>query len=624
MAKETSVRVLVVDDDVRNGAAMRGTLEGLDAEVVVVTSGADALRALLADNFAVVLLDVQMPGMDGFETAELIRRRDRTRDVPIVFVTAIHQADEHVRRGYELGAVDYLFKPFEPAILRQKVRVFVELARARTDAEERAQLLAESEARYRELVDGLPSVVYRRSPGPDVVFVFVSASLERLLGIPPSVWLSRPGAWRETLHPDDRERVASTWSQPVVDDRALRLDYRLVARDGRVRWIEDRAHLVRDPAQGVVAVQGVWTDVTERHELSARLEQSEELLRRTLDAAPVAVFLLDRDAVVQTCNAEATRMFGWSQEELVGRPLRIVPAERRSHLEELLRRALAGDPIEAVDLDACDRNGREIAALLYAAAVRDAGSVPSAAVAIVADITDRRRADLALRRATVDAETSNRELEAFSSAVAHDLRAPLRSIHGFVGILLEEHGRQLDRTGRRLLARIAAAVERMWRLIDDLLALSHCSQMPLVRQTVDLSAIARGILGRLAEASPERVVRTVVADGLVVEGDRQLLQLLMENLLSNAWKFTSHHTRATIEVGRDPETGELFVRDDGAGFDPRFAGDLFVPFHRLHGSEFEGNGIGLATVDRIVRRHGGTVRAEGRVEGGATIYFRVA
>ncbi len=494
----TPVRILVVDDDARNGAAMRGTLEGLDAEVVVVTSGADALRALLDGHFAVVLLDVQMPGMDGFETAELIRRRDRTRDVPIVFVTAIHQADEHVRRGYDLGAVDYLFKPFEPVILRQKVRVFVELARARIEAEEHARLLAISEARYRDLVEGLPSVVYRRSPDPDGEFAFVSASLEPLLGIPPREWLARPGAWREALHPDDRERVAAAWTHPIADACVSRLDYRLVARDGRVRWIEDRASLVRDPAQGVVAVQGVWTDVTDRHE-----------------------------------------------------------------------------------------------------------------------------ADLALRRAEVDAETWNRELGAFSSAVAHDLRAPLRAIHGYVGILLEDHGPQLDEAARPLLARIVAAVDRMSRLIDDLLALSHCSQAPLVRQTVDLSALARGILDRLAEAAPERVVRTVVADGLVVEGDLQLLELLMENLLSNAWKFTSHHTRATIEVGRHPGTGELFVRDDGAGFDPSFAGSLFLPFHRLHGPEFEGNGVGLATVDRIVRRHGGTVRAEGRVEGGATFYFTI-
>jgi PAS domain S-box-containing protein len=501
----TPVRVLVVDDDARNGAAMRGTLEGLDAEVVVVTSGADALRALLGDRFAVVLLDVQMPEMDGFETAELIRRRDRTRDVPIVFVTAIHQADEHVRRGYDLGAVDYLFKPFEPAILRQKVRVFVELARARIDAEEHAELLAISEARYREL--------------------------------------------------------------------------------------------------------------------SERLEQSEELLRRTLDAAPVAVFLLDGDAVVQSSNPAASRMFGWSADELVGQPLPIVHPAQRSDFEALIRRALAGDPIDAVDLDAYDRTGREIAALVYAAAVRDARRAPSTVVAIVADITERLQADLALRRANIDAETWNRELVAFSSAVAHDLRAPLRSIHGFVGILLEDHGAQLDEAVRPLLARIVGAVDRMSRLIDELLALSHCSQAPLVRQAVDLSALARAVLDRLAEEAPERDVRVVVADGLAVEGDLRLLELLMENLLSNAWKFTSHHTRATIEVGRDQRTGELFVRDDGAGFDPRFAGSLFLPFRRLHGSEFEGNGIGLATVDRIVRRHGGTVRAEGRVEGGATFYF---
>jgi signal transduction histidine kinase len=219
----------------------------------------------------------------------------------------------------------------------------------------------------------------------------------------------------------------------------------------------------------------------------------------------------------------------------------------------------------------------------------------------------------------------NRELEAFSYSVSHDLRAPLRSIEGFSQILLEDYADKLGEEGEDYVGRVRVASRRMALLIDDLLDLSRVSRRPLRREPVDLSAQTREIAAELRRSQPERDVEFVIADGLTANGDARLLRLALENLLGNSWKFTSREERARIEFGSTALEGRervYFVRDNGVGFDETYAGKLFGAFQRLHGAaEFEGTGIGLATVQRIVRRHGGRVWAEGEVGEGATFFF---
>lgn len=227
-----------------------------------------------------------------------------------------------------------------------------------------------------------------------------------------------------------------------------------------------------------------------------------------------------------------------------------------------------------------------------------------------------------VRQRTLALEVANRELEAFSYSVSHDLRAPLRAIEGFGCALLTEHAGRLDAQGQLYLRRMCAATDRMGQLIDDLLCLARVAQHEMRWQPVDLSALAQAIAAELRKAQPERGVRFVVAPGLVVQGDARLLRVALENLLGNAWKYTGQHPQAQIELGvRGGDGGVYFVRDDGAGFDMAYADKLFRPFQRLHGSDFEGTGIGLATVQRIIHRHGGRIWAEGAVERGACVHF---
>lgn len=238
-----------------------------------------------------------------------------------------------------------------------------------------------------------------------------------------------------------------------------------------------------------------------------------------------------------------------------------------------------------------------------------------------------RTVNAALELARLEAEAANRELEAFSYSVAHDLRAPLRSVDGFSLALLEDYGDLLSGDGTRYLTYVRQAAQRMAQLIDDLLALSRVSRAEFTRRPVDLSALARTVATRLAEAAPERTATVAVADDLTCEGDIRLLTIALENLLGNAWKFTGKRADAHVEVGAMSDgsrTGQpiFFVRDNGAGFDMAHAAKLFGVFQRLHSeAEFEGTGIGLATVQRIIRRHGGQIWAEGAVGQGATFFF---
>ncbi|BAY24832.1 GAF sensor signal transduction histidine kinase [Calothrix sp. NIES-2100] len=249
-----------------------------------------------------------------------------------------------------------------------------------------------------------------------------------------------------------------------------------------------------------------------------------------------------------------------------------------------------------------------------------------------AEVLERQQAEQAvislnqgLQRAIIELQAVNKELEAFSYSVSHDLRAPLRSIDGFSQALLEDYQDQLDDMGQNYLRRIRSATQRMGQLIDDLLNLSRLMRSDIQLEPVDLSLLAREICTDLQEAHPGRQVECIIQPGLTAQGDSRLLHMLLTNLLDNAWKFTSKHNQAKIEFGaisQDSGIPIYFIRDDGAGFNMAYANKLFGPFQRLHRvDEFPGNGIGLAIVQRIVHRHGGRVWAEGVVEQGATFYF---
>jgi PAS domain S-box-containing protein len=281
-----------------------------------------------------------------------------------------------------------------------------------------------------------------------------------------------------------------------------------------------------------------------------------------------------------------------------------------------------------------EKGGEAIFIEITASPLRNSADEIIGGVEIVRDVTSRVMADQEIRRLnqelevrvmqrTAELETANRELESFSYSVSHDLRAPLRHISSFSSILESDHSECLDRDGKYYLARIMAGCSKMGTLIDDLLELSQVSRSELRREPVNLSRIVNMIAASMVERESERNVCFKIEDSLVVSGDERLLEVMLNNLLSNAWKYTSQKTEAVIEFGCKTidSLPVYFVKDNGAGFDKNYADKLFAPFHRLHGAEFEGTGVGLAIVQRIIHRHGGKIWADAVVDEGATFYF---
>ncbi|MBM3390658.1 MAG: hypothetical protein FJY34_01600 [Betaproteobacteria bacterium] len=234
------------------------------------------------------------------------------------------------------------------------------------------------------------------------------------------------------------------------------------------------------------------------------------------------------------------------------------------------------------------------------------------------------RLEIRVRERTAELQSANKELESFAYSVSHDLRAPLRGIDGFSHLLDEEYGDRLDEEGRGYLKRVRGAAQRMGHLIDDILELSRVTRQEMRRVPVDLSQLAAELIEERGRAEPERRVAVSLAPHCSALGDPQLLRVMMQNLVENAWKYSSHNPDARIEFGKEAAGGEtvFFMRDNGVGFDMKYADRLFTPFQRLHRpEEFEGTGIGLATVARIVHRHGGRVWAEAAPGKGATFLF---
>lgn len=378
---------------------------------------------------------------------------------------------------------------------------------------------------------------------------------------------------------------------------------------------------------------------TQARRLASRMSEShrrsEERFRSAMRYSAIGKALLDREGRIEEANPALAELLRTSEEDLRGTLLgqHFVDGEIDA-VRTVERQSLAEDGAYRVTRRLRRSDGEVRHASLVFAAVPGEQGASFASLVQVEDVTERLRAEArvqALNRTlearvalrTRELSLANQELETFAYSVSHDLRAPLRSIDGFSRLLNERYRDVIDASGLDYLQRIRNATARMSELIDALLKMSRVSRAELKIAPVDLGAMAAEVAADLRNADPGRSVAFSIEHGLVAKGDPALLRNLMDNLLGNAWKFTSGVADARIEVGRNAQ-GEFFVRDNGAGFEPEYAAKLFRPFQRLHSQEqYAGHGIGLASVRRIVERHGGSVRAEGQAGLGATFYFRL-
>lgn len=403
-------------------------------------------------------------------------------------------------------------------------------------------------------------------------------------------------------------------SRPLRDHDA---EVTLETTDGERTFVLRTAKTYR-PGNGSATTLVTLVDLTDRIKATT-LARRQSLLIASMSEALIG---MDRDFVVEEWNPAAERLFGWTADEVCGRPISDFFATTLDNDREENRKKLREGETVRAQVRIKNRAGEWVDVEFSTMPVVEQGETRGY-VCVMLDVTARSRLEAELRTRVEELTTANAELESFSYSVSHDLRAPVRAIDGFSEILEQEHTEQLDEEGRRMLGLVRRNAKRMGLLIDDLLALARYSRQPLVEELVDMHALAHASLEEVLRGEPQREVATTIGPLPPIRGDESLLHQVWLNLHANAVKYTRGRA-AAIETSAAETDDEVIyvVKDNGAGFDMRHAGKLFGTFERLHtAKEFEGTGIGLALVARIVRRHGGRVWGHGEVDRGATFSF---
>lgn len=444
----------------------------------------------------------------------------------------------------------------------------------------------------------------------------------------------------ELLNKDVSEKVAKKKLDECFQGNVVKYELRYAYPQLGERDLFIQYFPIQGP-KGIDRVACIFQDITERKQAEEAIRKSEERFQLATRATHDVVWDWDLIANTVWWNENFKTLFGYRPEEIEPG---IASWKNRLHPEDKERISASihaaieeGKQFWSDEYRFRRADGSDAIILDHGYVIRDEQGKAIRMIGAMTDMTERKRAEEEIKKLNVDLErrvaertaqleTANKELESFSYSVSHDLRAPLRGISGFSQVLLAKYLDRLDPQGKDFLQRVDAASRRMGELIEDLLNLSRVTRSEMRREPVDLTLLARSIAAELQQAEPERKLTFLIQDDLKTSADPRLLKIVLENLLGNAFKFTSKQPTATVEFGRIEKNGKpvYFIRDNGAGFDMAYADKLFGPFKRLHSlKEFAGTGIGLATVQRIIHRHGGKVWAEGEVEKGATFYFTI-
>ncbi|WP_455210264.1 PAS domain S-box protein [Kaarinaea lacus] len=408
--------------------------------------------------------------------------------------------------------------------------------------------------------------------------------------------------------------------------------------DGSSFPVEYWSHPIRHEGKVVGAVV-TFIDITERKRIEMELKEHRDNLQKLveertavleqqatiIDQIHDSVVSTDLNGVIVSWNHGAERLFGYQKAEAMGQHISFLyPENEHEFLRNEVIAPLLAHGEHDLEVRMLKKGGEPFFAHLSQSIRYDKSGTAIGMIGYSMDISKSKQAEDELKRKALELEAINKELAAFSYSVSHDLRAPLRAINGFSNALAEDYADVIDETGKHYLQRIGAGADRMGLLIDDLLMLSRVTRNEIQWEKVDLTHMANEVVEKLQHEDPQRKVNINIEPDLTTVGDKRLLQIAMDNLLSNAWKYTLKSKHPEFSFGNSQQNGQkvFYVKDNGAGFDMKYSNKLFGAFQRLHSSnEFEGTGVGLATVQRIIRRHGGNIWADAEVDKGATFYF---
>jgi len=610
MTSDKKAQILIVDDNTRNIFSLEQMLSSPDRGFTRATSGKDALKVALNKELDLILLDVQMPLMDGFEVAQILKTNRRTRDVPIIFVSAEKKEREFVVKGFEEGAIDYLYKPLDPVITEAKVSALLQQYIQQKELAEKNAALE----KYALLINNSADLICTLNEGT-LKFEEVNNAVNDVLGY--SREEIKGSSLLFYLHGEDKEYV-----QKIRQERKEKFSF-----ETRV-WTKNRT--IRLLNWNVVNREGRWfanaRDITGIKEA----EEIKSYLAAVVKQSNEAIYLHDADGRIISWNKGAEKIYGFTEDEALKMKIwNIVPEHLLAETQQAVNNILNGSDIQSLETTRITKKGQVIDVLFSASVLLDTSDNLQSIAITERDITQEKRVSRELERALFEVNQANKELESFSYSVSHDLRAPLRALNGYSQMLEEEFQQILDDEGRRLLGNIRYNAKRMGMLIDDLLAFSRMGRKELQRSLVNMQEMIPEVLHELENPSTQRAA-IHVEDLPPAYGDRALLRQVWTNLIPNALKYSAKAASPRVTIGclkdaTDPNPTKeyvYFVRDNGVGFNMEYAGKLFGVFQRLHSDEeFEGTGVGLAIVQRVVSRHGGRVWAEATPGKGATFYF---
>jgi PAS domain S-box-containing protein len=430
-------------------------------------------------------------------------------------------------------------------------------------------------------------------------------------------------------HP--KEFIRNLWTT-IAQGKVWHGEIKNRAKDGSFYWVDTTIVPFLNEAGKPRQYIAIRADITERK----RAEEAQERLAAIVNSSDDAIIGKTLAGIVTDWNPGAETLFGYTAAEAVGQPMTLIfPPDRLQEETDILARIARGESVEHYETVRLRKDGRQVDVSVTVSPIRDGAGKIIGASKVARDITERKRADNEIKalnaqlearvaQRTAELEAANKELEAFSYSVSHDLRAPLRAINGFAGIVLEDFARQLPEEAKHYLERVRNGGRRMGELIDDLLAFARLSRQALNRQEVNATQLVQEVMEEVNPPGSGGQIEIRAGELPRCQADRVLLKQVWINLLSNAFKYSRGRTPALMEIGSQRDQGETvyFVRDNGVGFDMQYANKLFGVFQRLHRAEdFEGTGVGLAIVQRVIHRHGGRVWASSEPGHGATFYF---
>jgi PAS domain S-box-containing protein len=611
MAKKDKATILIVDDKPANLIALETLLETPDRILINANNGKDALKITLNRDIDLIILDVQMPDMDGFEVAQILKSNNRTKDIPIIFASAERTERRFMMKGYEEGGMDYLFKPLDPEVAKAKVSVLLQLQLQKKELQEKNNSLEKSALLINNSADIIGIIDAKTFKIEEINQAFSS-----ILGY--TLTEAKETSLVFFLSDEDRRMVQLLKKK---EKERLSFETRIYCKDRSIKWLQ----------WNVVVKYEKWfvnaRDITEIKEV----EKIRNYLATVVKQSGDAIYIHDTEGKIMAWNEGAEDIYGYLEKEAIKMNVgNIIPEFDQVQTEELRRRLFAGEKLQDIEAKRITKHGKLIDVLFSASTILDAASEKSVISITERDITGQKIADEKIKQLNSDLQGNivklqsvNKELESFSYSVSHDLRAPLRAINGYAKIIEEDYGLSLDEEAKRLFAGIKSNSDRMNILIEDLLKLSRLGKKTVEKSEVNMNEMVERVLTEISRSAGHKasVISHVLEPAF---GDPSLLNQVWTNLLSNAIKYSSKKERPEIEIGCTKQEDEIvyYVKDNGAGFSMDYAEKLFNVFQRLHSSnDFEGTGVGLAIVHRIISKHGGRIWAEAKVNEGAVFYF---